>query len=102
MTEEVHITAHAIERYQERVDAHASWLSAHLAISGLLRRGRSRPTPRHWMRRPIEPGTTFVYSAWHPDVCVIVAGGTAVTVVTRELNRGQPRRGAALAGARPH
>jgi hypothetical protein len=101
MSEVVHITAHAIERYQERVDAHASWLSAHLAIRRLLSTGRSRPTPRHWMRRPVEPGTTFVYNAWHPDVCVIVAGGTAVTVVTRELNRAQPRRRASLAGARP-
>jgi hypothetical protein len=34
MSEEVRITAHAIERYQERVNAHASWLSAHLLSAG--------------------------------------------------------------------
>jgi hypothetical protein len=47
MSQEAHITTHAIERYQERVDPHASWLSAHLAIRRLLTTGRSRPTPRH-------------------------------------------------------
>jgi hypothetical protein len=98
---EVRITAHAIERWQQRVDPHASWLSAHLAIRKLLNTGRSRPNPRHWMRRPTDPGTTYVYSATHPGVGMIVTNGTAVTLVTRELARTTPPRTAQPVGSRP-
>jgi hypothetical protein len=98
---EVRITAHAIERWQQRVDPHASWLSAHLAIRKLLNTGRSRPNPRHWMRRPVDPGTTFVYSASHPGVGVVVTNATAVTLVTRKLARTTPARVAVHVGRRP-
>jgi hypothetical protein len=92
MQREIRITAHAIERYQERVDPESSWLAAHLAIRKLLATGRSRPTPRHWMRRPVEPGTTFIFSASYPGVCAIVTDGRAVTIITRELARSAPGR----------
>lgn len=94
MDREIRITAHAIERWRERVDPSSSWLDAHLAIRKLLNRGRSRPTPRHWMRRVAEPGTTYVFNASYPSVCVIVADGAAVTVITRELARTTPARSA--------
>lgn len=101
MHREIRITAHAIERYQERVDPESSWLAAHLAIRKLLATGRSRPTPRHWMRRPVEPGTTFIFSAWHPGVCAIVTDGAAVTIITRELVRSTPARAIAAEAPRP-
>lgn len=87
---EVRITSHAIERWQQRVDPSAIWLSAHLTLRRLLNTGRSRPNPRHWMRRPTDPGTTFVFNARQPGVCVIVTNGAAVTVITRELARVHP------------
>ena len=47
-----------------------------------------RPCPRQWTRTYAEPGTVFVYRADRPDVCVVVRGGVAVTVLTRGLFRG--------------
>src|SRR5205823_5123579 len=83
------------------VDPHASWLNAHLAIRKLLNTGRSRPNPRHWMRRLAEPGTTYVYSVNHPGVGVVVIDGTALTVITRELNRTTTLRVVQPVGRRP-
>lgn len=101
MEREIHITAHAIDRWRERVDPTSSWLGAHLAIRKLLNGGRSRPTPRHWMRRPAEPGTTYVFNASYPGVCAIVADGAAVTIITRELVRSTPVRWVADEQPRP-
>jgi hypothetical protein len=100
MDREIRITAHAIERWQGRVDPASTWLAAHLAIRKLLNTGRSRPTPRHWMRRPVEPGTTYVFNAFSPGVCVIVADETAVRIITRELVRSTPARPARSGGQR--
>jgi len=101
MHKEIRITAHAIERWQERVDPASSWLAAHLTVRKLLNTGRSRPTPRHWMRRPIEPGTTYVFNASYPGVCAIVTDGAAVTIITRELVRTNPLRPLSIDGPRP-
>jgi hypothetical protein len=101
MDTEIRITTHTIERWQQRVDPASSWLAAHLAIRKLLNTGRSRPTPRHWMRRPVEPGTTYVFNASYPGACVIVADETAVTIITRELVRSTPARPSRSGGPRP-
>jgi hypothetical protein len=101
MNREIHITEHAIERWQERVDPANSWLAAHLAIRKLLNSGRSRATPRHWMRRPIEPGTAYDFSASYPGVCAIVSDDAAVTIITRELVRNSPPRSIRADGPRP-
>lgn len=91
ITADTRITAHAIQRWRQRVDPDASWLATHLAIRKLLNSGRARPTARHWMRRPSAPGTRYVYSASYPGICVIVTGATAVTVITRKLAQTSPR-----------
>jgi hypothetical protein len=99
---ETRITAHAIERWQQRVDPDANWLSAHLAIRRFLNQSRWRPTPRHWMHRPAVSGTIYTYSASQPDICIHVTGDAAVTVTTRELVRSTPRRPASASqGKRP-
>src|SRR4051794_15771008 len=94
------VTNHAIERWQQRVDHHASTRSAYLAIERMLRAGRWRATPRHWMSetRPA-PGTMFVYWDRCPGIAVIVIDGVAVTVLTRDLCR--RRREPRLSCARP-
>ncbi len=101
MDGEIRITAHAIERWRQRVDPACSWLGAHLAIRKLLNGGRSRPTPRHWMRRPAESGTTYVYNASYPSICVVVADRTAVTIITRQLGRFSPERAVQVGQPKP-
>ncbi len=88
---DITITAHVVQRWQQRVDPDATWLGAHLAIRRFLKGSRVRPTPRHWMRRPTAPGTTYAFTAGSPGVCVIIKDGTAVTVITRRLVRAAPR-----------
>ena len=82
------VTHHAIERWQLRVDRRASGTEARLAIGQVLALGRWRPRPRHWMVDNVAaPGTAFVYWCGRPGVCVIVADGVAVTIVTRAVAR---------------
>lgn len=95
------ITAHSVERWQQRVDPDASWLSAHLAIRRFLRQARVRPTPRHWQRRPSTPGTTYAYCARQPGICIILAKGKAVTVITRDSGRTAPPLSLAKTTRRP-
>jgi hypothetical protein len=80
------ISSHAIERWQQRVDAQATFAVARLALGEFLASGRVRPTPRSWMREVAPaPGLRFVYSARRPGLCVLVRNGAAVTVVTRTM-----------------
>jgi hypothetical protein len=86
------VSAHAIDRWMERVDRHCSRRDAKAAIDQILATGRIRSTPRRWLRRSATPGTTYAFSAASPHVCVIVANGRAVTVITRDLVRNQPKQ----------
>jgi hypothetical protein len=96
------ISNHAIQRYRERVDPDASRQEARGALHRFVLLGRSRSRPRHWMRgRPTVPGTRYVYWAGRPSLCLVVADGCVVTVVTRELCRTQPRSGYLRALPRP-
>ena len=83
------LTSHAVARYRERVDPGASPLEARLALGRLVTLGRSRATPRHWMRADVEPqpGVRFIYWSSLPDVCAIARDGVVVTVLTRGLCR---------------
>src|SRR4051812_43611084 len=88
----VRITYHAIMRWQQRVNPAASLSAAASEIERLVATGRSRPTPRSWMRgRAGPPGTRFVYSAEFPGVAAIVKGRAVLTILTKELC-GAPRR----------
>ncbi len=101
---DIRISAHAIQRWQQRVDPEATWLTAHVAIRRFLKTSRIRPTPRHWLKRRPTPGTTFAFCAVRPSVCIIVVDSVAVTVVTRGLMSAAPRRVDRLersAGRRP-
>lgn len=82
------ISLHAVERWQQRIDPDTSFETASLELSSFVRDGRSRPTPRRWMRDvKRSPGLRFIYSQEHPGVCVLVQGDTALTVLTRSLCR---------------
>jgi hypothetical protein len=94
------ISAHAVERWQQRVDQAASPAVARRALNQFVRHGQARPTPRRWMKDVRQtPGLRFVYCADRPGVCVLVMNNTALTVVTRtlcrpaaQLRRAQTRR----------
>jgi hypothetical protein len=77
------ITAHAIERYRERVDSSVSRRQALRAIRAILVGATSRSRPRHWTKVDTRPGCRYLYSAAHADVCLVVRGGAVVTVFSR-------------------
>jgi hypothetical protein len=83
----LHISQHAVLRWQERVERDASWTAARLALGQFVSRGRIRPTPRHWTDVDPSPGLRFLYCAERPNVCALVMGGTVITVLTRELSK---------------
>lgn len=77
------VTAHAITRYQERVAPAASRKDALRAIREILGHARSRSRPRLWTKVNVRPGCRYLYSADHPDVCLVLRGGAVVTVFSR-------------------
>src|SRR4051794_16780294 len=80
------ITRHAIERYQQRVDARTSMREAAVAISRILEDATVCSRPRKWTRMiATAPGTRYLYSAARPGVCLVVAGGAVVTVHSRSV-----------------
>jgi hypothetical protein len=83
----VDISAHAKQRWTERVDSQASFLASELALRRFLKGARGRPTPRHWLHRPATTGTLYVFNANYPGICVLVTDRVAVTVLTRQLCR---------------
>jgi hypothetical protein len=87
MGHSVRISGHAARRFQERVDQHASLPQAYETLGSLSQRGRSRPTPRHWMRETVNPesGLLFFYPVAMPNICLLVRSKTVVTVLTRDL-----------------
>lgn len=87
------VSAHAVSRFQERVDRRVGGLEARLAIQQIASLGRVRPQPRHWMSdTPSVPGTVFIYWQGRPGVALVVCDGCVVTVLTRELTRGSANR----------
>ena len=77
------VTAHAITRYQERVAPAASRQVALRAIREILDHANSRSRPRLWTKVGARPGCRYLYSADHPDVCLVLRGGAVVTVFSR-------------------
>jgi hypothetical protein len=77
------VTAHAIERYQDRVDSCVSRREALRAIREILAKANSRSRPRHWTKVYVRPGCRYLYSADHADICLVLRGGAVVTVFSR-------------------
>lgn len=99
------VSAHAVERWQQRVERQASAETARSALHTFIRNGTSRSTPRRWMKDVRQtPGLRYVYSHEYPGVCVLVTAHTALTVVTKSLcgSRAQLRRVRPRSGGRPH
>jgi len=86
----VRLSRHAVERWSERVGTSPATIPAS-ALEHFVSHGRRRPRPRHWTTTRAEPGTTFVYLADQPGICVVLRGRVAVTVLSRELCRRNAR-----------
>jgi hypothetical protein len=83
--DQIRISQHAIQRYQERVDASSSVAGALGAMRQILTTGASRPRPRNWTTSRTEPGMRWIYTADRRDICLVVRNSTVVTVLTVEL-----------------
>ena len=80
------ITRHAIDRYRERVDPSSVSPEAILAIGRILSSARTRSCPRRWCRMVgTRPGSRYLFSAEFPGICLVVRGGTVVTVFSRRV-----------------
>lgn len=77
------VTAHAIERYQDRVDPYVSRRDALRAIREILTHAKGRSRPRHWTKVDARPGCRYLYSADCPGICLVLRGGAVVTVFSR-------------------
>ena len=87
------ISAHAIDRWIERVDRTMSRPEARLAIVRFASLGKVSEKPRRWMRRVPQPGDRYIYSASRPGICLVVAADrTVVTVYSRDSASSRPRR----------
>jgi hypothetical protein len=83
--DQIRISEHAIQRYQERVDASSSVAVAVGAMRQILTTGTARPRPRNWTTSRAEPAMRWIYAAERPDICLVVRNSTVVTVLTVEL-----------------
>jgi hypothetical protein len=78
------ITAHAVQRYCERVEPGSSAQTANAAIAEIAATGRRRARPRRWTRiAGCRPGAVYVYSHCHPGVCLVMRREAVVTVFSR-------------------
>jgi hypothetical protein len=99
------VTAHAIERYQARVDPTASRRAGLRAIREIVADGKNRSKPRHWTNVGARPGCRYVYSAKHPGICLVIRGGAVVTLFSRTTCsqwRPAPDGGAAARSPQPY
>jgi hypothetical protein len=92
---QVRLSAHAVQRWSERVDPGAAQIEARFALGQLISHGRVRATPRHWTDVGADPGLTFVYWSHRPTVCALIVDGVVVTVLTRTLCRSTAARSTA-------
>ena len=89
----IDISAHAIDRYRQRVDRLASRGTGRAVLTEMTLKGHLRSRPRHWMRHVEQtPGLRFLYWAELPQVCALVLDGVVVTVLTREVCRSSRHR----------
>lgn len=97
------VTRHAIERYQQRVEPGRSYEGARRRLEQMVGLGRTRSTPRHWMRGKVAPtpGLRFLYWSQLPNVCALLKDGVVITIVTRSMFSGPHSSTAAPAGRLP-
>ena len=97
----VRASKHAIVRVGQRPGRNGPSCDPEATLLETLASGKARSRPRRWMRNvTTPPGTRFVYSAEHPDVCLVVRDGVAVTALNRDMFAQESRRNQ-LSGRKP-
>jgi hypothetical protein len=76
------ITAHAVQRYRERVERVPRWLAMR-RIRTLAATASWRWRPLPWTQIVIRSGVIYGYGAVRPDVCLLVRDDAVVTVMSR-------------------
>jgi hypothetical protein len=77
------VTSHAIARYQDWVNSCVSRQEALGPIREILTQANRRSLHRHWTKGDARPGGRYLYSADHPDICLVLRGRAVVTVFSR-------------------
>ena len=88
------ITAHAVQRYRERVEGVPRRLVAR-RLGGLVAAARWRSRPRAWTEVVLHPGVIYGYTVGRPDVCLLLRHNALVTVLSRRHLQQSARRRAA-------
>ena len=80
--EELTVSHHAIQRYQERVEAMCRG-RVERQLRRLVLDARWYPLPRPWTQIVIHPGSHYGYSPRRADVCLVERAGVVRTVLSR-------------------
>ena len=79
---ELTISQHAIQRYQERVEAMCRG-RAERQLRRLVLDAHWYPLPRPWTQIVIHPGSHYGYSPRRADVCLVEREGVVRTVLSQ-------------------
>ena len=80
--EELTVSHHAIQRYQERVEAMCRG-RVERQLRRLVLDARWYPLPRPWTQIVIHPGSHYGYSPRRADVCLVEREGVVRTVLSQ-------------------
>lgn len=76
------LTAHAVRRYQERVEGVSRRIAVR-RLGHLVATAQWRSRPRAWTEIVLHPGVVYGYSPDRPDVCLLLRHHAVVTVLSR-------------------
>lgn len=78
------LTAHAVRRYQERVEGVSRRLAVR-RLQHLIATAQWRSRPRAWTEVVLHPGVVYGYSPDRPDVCFLLRHHAVVTVFSQRF-----------------
>ncbi|MEJ8277444.1 hypothetical protein [Pseudonocardia spirodelae] len=82
--ESVILTAHAVQRYRERVEGVQRRIAVR-RLRHLLDTAQWEHRPRPWTEIVLHPEVVYGYSPDRPDVCLLVRGNALVTVLSQRF-----------------
>jgi hypothetical protein len=78
------LTAHAVQRYRERVEGVQRRIAAR-RLRHLMTTAEWQHRPRTWTEVVLHPEVVYGYSPNRPDVCLLVRGQALVTVLSQRF-----------------
>ncbi len=80
--QQLRISRHAVDRFRQRVEQ-VPQTEARRRLAELAGESTRRPKPRWWTPVNPSPGVLFLYPHADSNLCLLVQGGTVVTVLSR-------------------